>query len=414
MGLLLSVLFSYVGAIELVFILRDIVHQIGLHQQQLDSINNNEDGLHRIQESLRKSISFSKKNETADSENVHCMEDGVQYIDGYRVESESAQEASTQWQNRLTELQEADAASKVEPFVPKAESAGSGSDEDANLGSDNSFQSSTGNNSVKTVIERRLDSSVGEDFEGLSPSETSTENLLGDNLNTSITNSDGYLNDASESSEIPDMTFQEYPEGYLQTLDGIKSRPLSRDASSRRRRVFKTTNSSDSSDMQRRASREEELQMFTSLEEEEFETVNHSDYAPIQYSSEPNLKAKHHIRRHKRSPVRRNTEDTEVSSSYRDSGNFEEVTDPWGEVKPEHFHNRELWERERTMSIVEDDRSTDEEREDEVSDRSKNVENSQYKTSPQNVSWTEIDFQFSLYETTRFLLRLYLSTNLKY
>lgn len=373
MGLLLSVLFSYVGAIELVLIIRDIVHQIGLHQQRLDAINNDQANseLNRIQRNLRQSITYAKENRTCDSEDVQCMEDGVQYTDGYRVESQSAQDASKEWLNRRIELQKADELAKTESNVLNDDStyqrlqyAGSGS------GSDNSIQSSTGDDSVKTVIERKRSANLAEkydDFDGLSQSGNSTDNLL----TTSMTNSsDGYLNDASDTSDMPDMTFSEYSEGYLRSLDGIKSRPLSRDASTRRRRVFKSANSSESTDMQRRASREEELKMFTSLEEEEFEMIKHSDYAPIQYSSEPNLKAKHHVRRHKRSPVRRTTDETDETSSYRDSGNFDEVTDPWGEVRPEHFHNTELWERERAMSIVEDDRSHEEEE-----DTKKNVTN---------------------------------------
>lgn len=341
-------------------VFRDIIHQVGLHQQQLDATNG--DQLTRIQQRLRQSISYVKETHACDNENVQCMEDGVQYMDGYRVESQSAQEASKEWLNRRIELQKADAVDKTESIVlnddatyQRLQYASSGS------GSNNSFQSSNGDCSVKTVIERKCARNSTGDFDELSQSGNSTDNLM----TTSITNSsDGYANDASDTSEIPDMTFNEYSDGNLRTLDGIKpARPLARDASIRRRRVFKTSNSSGSSDMQRRASREEELKMFTSLEEEEFEMIKHSDYAPIQYSSEPNLKMKHHVRKHKRSPVRRNADEIDDASSYRDSGNFEEITDPWGEVRPEHFHNTELWERERAMSIVEDDRSNDEDEE---------------------------------------------------
>ncbi|XP_047986166.1 uncharacterized protein LOC125226279 isoform X1 [Leguminivora glycinivorella] len=65
-----------------------------------------------------------------------------------------------------------------------------------------------------------------------------------------------------------------YSEDFLRSLDGIKLRPLQRSDPSGRRRSFKKRHSSSStSSRESRASREEELKMFTSLEEAEFERM---------------------------------------------------------------------------------------------------------------------------------------------
>ncbi|XP_026847493.1 trichohyalin isoform X3 [Drosophila persimilis] len=150
----------------------------------------------------------------------------------------------------------------------------------------------------------------------------------------------------------------QYTEDYLRSLDGIKSRPLVREDGSGRRRAFKKRRSSGSSNSSRdsRASRDEELKMFTSLEEEELRHGDHDDYNPIKYTSEPTLRVKSHHRRHKRSPAKDMMPPSEAEAggvSLEMLG--EESTNPWGEVKPEHYKDTEFWKHEKTLSIDEEE-----------------------------------------------------------
>lgn len=146
----------------------------------------------------------------------------------------------------------------------------------------------------------------------------------------------------------------QYTEDYLRSLDGIKSRPLVREDGSGRRRAFKKRRSSGSSNSSRdsRASRDEEVKMFTSLEEEELRHGEKADYNPIKYSTEPaTLRVKSHHRRHKRSPAK-DVKHTDSSGSLEMLG--EESTNPWGEVVPEHYKDTEFWKREKALSIDEE------------------------------------------------------------
>ncbi|XP_043648986.1 trichohyalin isoform X9 [Drosophila teissieri] len=146
----------------------------------------------------------------------------------------------------------------------------------------------------------------------------------------------------------------QYTEDYLRSLDGIKNRPLMREDGSGRRRAFKKRRSSGSSNSSResRASRDEELKMFTSLEEEELRHGNREDYNPIKYTSEPTLKVKSH-RRHKRSPAKDVRPTADSTTSLEMLG--EESTNPWGEVVPEHYKDTEFWKREKALSIDEEE-----------------------------------------------------------
>ncbi|XP_022212237.2 LOW QUALITY PROTEIN: trichohyalin-like [Drosophila obscura] len=160
-----------------------------------------------------------------------------------------------------------------------------------------------------------------------------------------------------EDQTPPDV---QYTEDYLRSLDGIKSRPLVREDGSGRRRAFKKRRSSGSSNSSRdsRASRDEELKMFTSLEEEELRHGDHEDYNPIKYSSEPTLRVKSHHRRHKRSPAKDMMPPSEAegeASGVSLEMLGEESTNPWGEVVPEHYKDTEFWKREKALSIDEED-----------------------------------------------------------
>lgn len=144
---------------------------------------------------------------------------------------------------------------------------------------------------------------------------------------------------------------QQYSDDYLRSLDGIKARPLSREDRSGRRIAFKKRRSSGSSNSSRdsRASRDEELKMFSSLEEEEMR--NAAESPPLRYSNE--LKVKGHQKRHKRSPAKdMKSGDESLRSSLERLG--EEAINPWGDVVPEHYKNTAFWKREKGLSIEEE------------------------------------------------------------
>ncbi|GBP84407.1 hypothetical protein EVAR_47794_1 [Eumeta japonica] len=101
----------------------------------------------------------------------------------------------------------------------------------------------------------------------------------------------------SPSPTLPEIRFQSYDgddkgvcdDEFLRSLDGIKFRPLQRNDPSGRRKTFRKRNSSSStSSRDSRASREEELKMFTSLEEAEFKRIGRDENVP-NYRSTPNL-----------------------------------------------------------------------------------------------------------------------------
>lgn len=150
----------------------------------------------------------------------------------------------------------------------------------------------------------------------------------------------------------------QYTEDYLRSLDGIKQRPLIREDGSGRRRAFKKRRSSGSSNssFESRASREEEVKMFTSLEQEELQPKKEGDteFTPITYASEPLLKVKLPRRRHKRSPAKdAKPSDNNVRGSL-EMLDEEANTNPWGEVTREHYKDMPFWKREKSVSIDEE------------------------------------------------------------
>lgn len=362
MGLLLSVLLSYVGAVELAFIVRDIVHQIGLHQRRIES-NRSYDELERIQQNLRDSLNLARsRSQSCKSDDdvdatIELMQDGVQYENGYRVSCAEDLAATARW---------------VEARNAKINESLS-SDDELNVLSDHSthsLASSSQETSVKTVLENRNWDNVQRETKRnkSSPqSPNSGERLSDESDRTSqlVSPTSSLLN------EMPDLHFDEYTDDQMRALDGIKQRSLVRNEGGRNRRAFRKSGSSTSSSDERQElqkSREDELKMFTSLEEEEFEMIRNSDYKPLQYSSEPNLKARGYMRSHthNRSPIRRlnnSTEDTDGDAVDINSNAYlvgsgsgsDTVGDPWGEVRPGHYRDSDLWKRERAMSIAEDD-----------------------------------------------------------
>ncbi|XP_055700793.1 oocyte zinc finger protein XlCOF6-like isoform X3 [Phlebotomus papatasi] len=159
---------------------------------------------------------------------------------------------------------------------------------------------------------------------------------------------------------VPQIHFEEFersnsvPESSAPFVDGLKYRPLVRDDGTGRRRAFKKRNSSGSIDS--KLSREEELKMFTSLEEEEFKSMTQGDYVPISYTSEPVLKVRRHHKRHRKSPISdthhesTGTISSDVTEETLSEENEDEVTYPWGDINPEH-HKGFRHQMEKSLSI---------------------------------------------------------------
>lgn len=361
MGLILSVLLSYVGAVELAFILRDIVHQVSLHQQKLSQLSpEDENELCKIQKNLRESIAEAHAQNSDNESGVQCMQDGIQYQDGYRVE-DSSNDIRDSWMHMRSSLTEQSNSRSPLPAYPSNQTI-------------NANVTKISEETVNKII-TKSPSPPAIAVDGKRPPITIKSPKLDERTNDSDTDCPGLYPQMSEesssneplsdhrssvSTDMPDMHFNDYSEEYLRSLDGIKFRPLARDDGTRRRKAFKKFNSSPSS-TERRQSREEELKAFTSLEEQEFEVIRNTEFMPIQYSSEPTMATKRHPRQHKRSPgqdTRRQRHGSDESQNRSpDLMDREEANDnPWGEIKPDRLlHDDELWKRERAMSIPESD-----------------------------------------------------------
>ncbi|KAH8235072.1 hypothetical protein KR032_008356 [Drosophila birchii] len=193
---------------------------------------------------------------------------------------------------------------------------------------------------------------VSDDGSSVEPISSQQSSSFSTQPSDEVSRAEGERPEPEGEDQVSDV---QYTEDYLRSLDGIKNRPLVREDGSGRRRAFKKRRSSGSSNSSRdsRASRDEELKMFTSLEEEELRHGDREDYNPIKYTSEPTLKVKSHHRRHKRSPAKDVKPPSEASGSLEMLG--EESTNPWGEVVPEHYKDTEFWKREKALSIDEEE-----------------------------------------------------------
>ncbi|XP_037035749.1 leupaxin isoform X7 [Bradysia coprophila] len=251
MGVMLSVLCSYMGAIELVFIVRDVTHQLALHQMRSRNGEEQSD-ISVLQNRIRASISAL---ETVDTESVEQMQDGVSYQNGYRIENErSVQEAAQQWDERRKAMCVAE---------------------------------------VNVTLDSQHKSTVSQ--------ANGIQNERTKNLNDEPNEQNNY-------------------------------RPIVRDDRTGRRKAFKKRNSSSSSSDSIRLSREEELKMFTSLEEEEY---RNSSFTPISYSNA--------------SPA--NSQKI-ADPPFHEKQKFD--AEAWGNRKPSNYHDSALWKRERATSIVEE------------------------------------------------------------
>lgn len=289
MGLLLSILFSYVGAVEFMFIVRDVIHQVGLHHNQMklkrSSTSNglistaivSSSSLLDLQQNLRKSIK-SAQERLHESDTVQSMEDGIQYEHGYRVLSADEENISKRWL-------EARASVTIEPEQLQQHSNANNLENnfvtnksDDFLSENESLHSSS--LSVDTVVELNTFKSSNNDDDKLANVDGQQTHLI--NSSQSNRNND---------DEVPDIHFDEYSEAYLHALDGITKKSIrNNDDNSKRRKGFRNHSSAN-----------EMLQ-------------------------------------------RRRSEDVDG-----------ETDNPWGELKPENFHDDDLWKRERAMSIAEND-----------------------------------------------------------
>lgn len=291
MGLLLSILFSYVGAVELMFIVRDIVHKVGLHHERMKvnllssnstspSTSSSSCSLHDLQENLRKSIKATQER-FCESDSVQIMADGIQYEQGYRILNANEQDLSKRWL-------EARASVTIQPTHEQAATSLRNDFVEATLamtndGQDNGFRRGDSLNnsisSVETAEEKR-----------------STDSQINDNNSNRkmhLIDRSGEQNVDNENGEmVPNIHFDEYSQDYSHALDGMRQSQWKND-DMRRRKSYKVLAGGHSGDdiLQRRRS----------------ENIDG------------------------------------------------ETNNPWGELKPDSFHDNNLWKRERAMSIAEND-----------------------------------------------------------
>lgn len=281
MGLLLSILFSYVGAVELMFVIRDIVHQVGLHRDDLLEIGRSTSmvkitSLRELQENIRKSIK-SAHEQLVETDGIQCMADGVQYEQGYRVSTTKEDDLSKQW------FQARANATIVEPTPTQSPSNVAISYVTATVPTNDNNNIDSLRNQIDG--HRRSSSSIS--------AETVVENRQLDNLiDADDLSNENYPNQSND--EIPDIHFDEYSSDYSHALDGIRNQGQAKyDEMSRRRKNYKGFSNDQTNE---------------SLE-------------------------------------RRRSEDIDAGV----------VKNPWGELNPENFHDASLWQRERAMSIAEND-----------------------------------------------------------
>lgn len=271
MGLLLSILFSYAGAIEFMFIVRDIVHRIGLHHEKMKfnrDQSNVTSTLHELQEDLRNRVKEARI-QLYETDCIHSMADGVQYEDGYRISQTNGQNTETR------------AIASIEP----------------------SSHMAAANDVVKSIVnENQNNIDVTTDSKrGCSNSKItdSTDNEIAIDMNH-LNGSNG-----ATTGEMPNIHFDEYTHDKSSSYDSVtktsgwqqQQQQQQKNADSGRRKSFKVYSNAGSH-----------------VTADEFQ--------------------------------RRRSKDI-------DGG----MDNPWGELRPENFHDANLWSRERAMSIAENEES---------------------------------------------------------
>lgn len=268
MGIMLSVLCSYMGAVELVFIVRDLTHQLAMHQMRLGNEERKQSDISILQDKIKASINAL---ETVDIESTEQMQDGVLYKNGYRIENEqSVNEVAQQWDERRKVMSVSEVSTIESP--PKS------------TVSNGRRENGTHNDRTKNFIEH--ESTAGYSSSSLNDDEPNEKNNY---------------------------------------------RPITRDTGTRKTLKKRNSSSSQSSDSIR-LSREEELKMFSSLEEEEYKN---SSFTPISYSNDSFANSKKNI-----------------DSSFHEKQKYDVAA--WNNQRPSNYHDSELWKRERATSIEEE------------------------------------------------------------
>lgn len=278
--ILFSVIVGYMGALEFFFIARHLYHWTMRHCQKYD-----ENSLAHIQEQLKSAIAVAAERE---KNGYKAMEDGVLYKDGFRIDPDAIVESSFDKPPLLPENL------SIEDHMPQKQTP---QEPEKNI-------THTITQTLKTQFSQDPEQDSRHSFKSKLklPENISEESIEPQSSKSSFStqiSSEGPPILEDREREDPEGEPTQYPDDYLRSLDGLKNKPLTRDDGTGRRKAYKMRRSSDSSNSSRdsRTSRDEELKMFTSLEERE---QGNSDFVPIQYT-EQNLKVKPH-RRHKRSP----------------------------------------------------------------------------------------------------------------
>lgn len=279
--ILFSMIIGYMGALEFFFLGRHLYHWTMRHCDKYD-----ENSLAHIQEQLKSAITVAAERE---KNGYKAMEDGVLYKDGFRIDPDAIESSSMEISSQLVEL----LSKKNTQITPN---------ESKRALPDKITRSIT--QTLKTQFSQDPEQDNKHSFKSKlkhpeNISEESNEPQSSKSSFSTQMSSEGPLILEDREREDPEGEPTQYPDDYLRSFDGLRNKPLTRDDGTGRRKAHKMRRSSDSSNSSRdsRTSRDEELKMFTSLEERE---QGNSDFVPIQYNDQ-NLKVKPH-RRHKRSP----------------------------------------------------------------------------------------------------------------
>lgn len=296
MGLLLSILFSYVGAVEMIFLIRDIAHQVGLHHNQMKvNRRSSSNALTDLQQDLRKSIKLQRE-QLCECDTVQSMVDGVRYEKGYRIPNADEDDTSKRWLEARANLANDGHASRMnhvkkgdDYIVVANEMAGELNRRSEDIYSEpDSLRSSS--LSVETVIDKNEEAK-------LHNNSNEKNNKLG---SQNANENDGKVFDVLLDEPMDEMPqnihFDAYSKDDLNELDGIKRKPMHQMDEKTRRKGFKFQSSGD----------------VAGVADGAFQ--------------------------------RRRSEDIDGKTDI-----------PWGDLKPEQFHDVDLWKRDRAMLIAEND-----------------------------------------------------------
>lgn len=304
MGLLLSILFTYVGAVEMMFLVRDIVHQVGLHHDQMNvnrrssskdtySSGSSTHVLNNLQQNIRKSIKLTHE-QLCESDTVQSMVDGVRYEKGYRIPYVDEDDISKRWlearANLVIEFGNDGHVNRVKNAdnVVANEMAG-----DSNRRIEDIYSEGDSLRSSSLSVETVIDKNEAAKFHKNGNHNNKNNNKMGSR--NPIENSgkiDAVLLHEPNEEMPQNIHFDEYSKDHLYELDDVKRKTMHKMDETKRRKGLKFQSSGDGG----------------------------ADGA-IQ---------------------RRQSEDIDG-----------ETENPWGELKPEQFHDAGLWKLERVMPIAE-------------------------------------------------------------